>query len=51
MERPTKKPKAKKPPTKKAAAMCPAELKDRHQRDENDRQGVQLERWMQGKSS
>ena len=36
VERPTKKPKAKKPPTKKAAAMCPAELKDHHQRDEND---------------
>ena len=36
VERPTKKPKAKKPPTKEAAAMCPAELKDHHQRDEND---------------
>jgi len=34
--RPNKKAKAKKPPTKKATALCPAELKDFHQRDEND---------------
>ena len=32
----TKKAKAKKLPTKKAASMCPAELKDHHQRDEHD---------------
>ena len=36
VERPIKKAKARKPPTKKASAMCPAELKDHHQSDENN---------------